>query len=95
MATIEKISIALPQEMADQVRRAVERGEYSSHSEVVRDALREWTLRRNLREEGLKELRRMWRLSVESKAPGVPVGEVFSRLRKRYSGAKKTRRAAK
>ena len=56
MATIEKISIALPQEMADQVRRAVVRGEYSSHSEVVRDALREWTLRRNLREEGLKEL---------------------------------------
>jgi antitoxin ParD1/3/4 len=95
MATIEKISIALPQEMADQVRRAVERGEYSSHSEVVRDALREWTLRRNLREEGLKELRRVWRQSVESKAPGVPVDEVFSRLRKRYSGAKKTRRAAK
>ena len=95
MATIEKISIALPQEMADQVRGAVERGEYSSNSEVVRDALREWTLRRNLREEGLKELRRMWRQSVESKAPGVPVDEVFSRLRKRYSGAKKTGRAAK
>ncbi len=95
MSPIEKVSIALPSEMVIQVRHAVETGEYASSSEVVRDALREWTQRRNLREEGLKELRRMWRQAVESKAPGVPVDEVFSRLRKRYSGARKTTRAAK
>ncbi len=43
MPTIEKLSIALPTEMASVVRQAVDAGEYSSQSEVVRDALRDWT----------------------------------------------------
>ena len=43
MPTIEKLSIALPAEMAALVRRAVDLGEYSSNSEVIRDALRDWT----------------------------------------------------
>jgi len=42
MPTIEKLSIALPTEMATLVRRAVDAGEYSSNSEVIRDALRDW-----------------------------------------------------
>jgi antitoxin ParD1/3/4 len=41
MPTIEKLSIALPSEMAALVRRAVDAGEYSSNSEVIRDALRD------------------------------------------------------
>ena len=46
MAEIEKISVALPHEMVSIVREAVERGEYASSSEVIRDALRDWTLKR-------------------------------------------------
>ena len=38
-----KISIALAPEMAAQLRQAVETGEYASSSEVIRDALRDWT----------------------------------------------------
>lgn len=53
MPTIEKLSIALPSEMAAIVRQAVDVGEYSSNSEVVRDALRDWTHKRRLREQGL------------------------------------------
>jgi Arc/MetJ-type ribon-helix-helix transcriptional regulator len=49
MPTIEKLSVALPSEMAALVRRAVDGGEYSSNSEVIRDALRDWTHKRNLR----------------------------------------------
>jgi antitoxin ParD1/3/4 len=52
-----KISIALPPEMVAQVRQAVETGDYASSSEVVRDALRDWTHKRQLQQNGLAELR--------------------------------------
>jgi antitoxin ParD1/3/4 len=43
MPAVERISIALPPEMVANIRKAVETGEYASSSEVVRDALHEWT----------------------------------------------------
>ena len=67
MADIERLSIALPVPMADAVRRAVEDGEYASASEVIRDALRLWESRRELRERDLEVLRRRW---DEGKASG-------------------------
>lgn len=50
MSTVEKISIALPPEMVSIVRSAVATGEYASSSEVIRDALRDWTYKRTLRQ---------------------------------------------
>lgn len=38
----EKLSITLPADMAQMVRRQVERGAYASSSEVIREALRLW-----------------------------------------------------
>ena len=81
---IEKISIALPHEMAAQVRGAVQDGEYASSSEVVREALREWSQRRALRQEGLDELRRLWRQSASEPAPGLDPDEIFDRLERKY-----------
>lgn len=49
--------IALPQPMSDKVRQAVEAGEYASTSKVVRDALRLWQSRRELRERNVEILR--------------------------------------
>ena len=46
MATVEKVSIALPTDMLTMVRKAVRTGDYASSSEVVREALREWKARR-------------------------------------------------
>lgn len=66
MAAVEKMSIALTQEMAKEVRLAVERGEYASASEVIRDALRDWQHKRALVEQELEELRRAWREGLES-----------------------------
>ena len=43
--------------MVAQVRQAVETGDYASSSEVVRDALRDWTHKRQLQQNGLAELR--------------------------------------
>jgi antitoxin ParD1/3/4 len=80
MPTIEKLSVALPSEMADLVRSAVDGGEYSSNSEVIRDALRDWTHKRNLREQNLSRLRRAWQEAVADESEGLDPEPVFARL---------------
>jgi antitoxin ParD1/3/4 len=84
MPTIEKLSIALPAEMAALVRSAVEGGEYASNSEVIRDALRDWTHKRNLREQGLANLRTAWREAVADESEGLDADAVFDRLEAKY-----------
>lgn len=84
MPSIDKISIALPPEMVSLVRQAVETGEYASSSEVVREALRDWSHKRTLRQQGLEELRRVWQQAVEDKSPGIPADEVLDRLERKY-----------
>jgi len=84
MPNVEKISIALPPEMVSMVREAVEAGEYSSSSEVVREALRDWRHKRSLREKGLDELRRVWQQALEDDSPGVSPHDVFERLERKY-----------
>ena len=86
MPTFEKLSIALPSEMAALVRRAVDGGEYSSNSEVIRDALRDWTHKRNLREQGLSDLRRRWQEAVADDSEGLDPDPVFDRLESKYDG---------
>jgi len=66
MATVEKLSIALISEMAEEVRKAVQSGEYASSSEVIREALRDWRRKRTLMEQGLEELRGLWRQGLQS-----------------------------
>ena len=84
MRTIEKISVALPPEMVAVVKGAVETGEYASSSEVVRDALRDWTQKRSLRQQGIQELRRMWQEARQDPRPGVAADEVLDRLERKY-----------
>jgi antitoxin ParD1/3/4 len=84
MPTIEKLSIALPTEMAELVRRAVNLGEYSSNSEVIRDALRDWTHKRNLREQGLAGLRKKWLEAVADDSEGLNPDRVFDQLEGKY-----------
>jgi antitoxin ParD1/3/4 len=67
MADIERLSVALPVPMAKSVRQAVANGEYASTSEVIRDALRLWESRRQLRERDVAVLRDRW---DEGKASG-------------------------
>jgi antitoxin ParD1/3/4 len=89
MPTVEKLSIALPTEMAVLVRQAVDAGEYSSNSEVVRDALREWTYKRKLRAQGLQNLRKQWQEAVGDDSEGLDPGPVFDRLEGKYDGLAK------
>jgi len=84
MPTVEKLSIALPAEMAATVRQAVEAGEYSSHSEVIRDALRDWTHKRKLREQSLADLRQRWQEAIADDSDGIDPDATFDRLQKKY-----------
>ncbi len=83
MANVEKLSIALTPEMAAELRAAVEQGEYGSVSEVVRDALRDWRLRRKVEAIEIEELRRLVREGIDS-GPGLDAENVFARLRARF-----------
>ncbi len=84
MPAVEKISIALPSEMVEQLRKAVDRGEYASSSEAVREALRDWNRKRALQKEGLKELRKFWQQALEDNSPGVDADQVLTRLERKY-----------
>jgi len=45
---LERVTITMPAEMTDAIKQAVSDGDYTSTSEVVQDALREWKMRRQL-----------------------------------------------
>jgi antitoxin ParD1/3/4 len=84
MPSVEKISIALPPEMVAQVRQAVETGEYASSSEVIRDALRDWTHKRQLQQNGIAELRQLWQQARADKSPGLPADTILDQLERKY-----------
>ncbi len=83
MGKIEKLSIAVTADMAAELRAAVEGGDYGSVSEVVRDALRDWRLRRKVEALETEDLRRLVQEGIDS-GTGADAGPVFARLRARY-----------
>jgi len=70
--------------MAAMVRRKVEDGEYSSVSEVVREALRDWSRKHSADQRELEELRSLLKEAIDS-GPGEAGSMVFARLRARYA----------
>lgn len=57
MSEIERMTITLPSDMAAIVKDAVEGGDYASNSEVVREALRDWKMKRALQLQELAALK--------------------------------------
>jgi antitoxin ParD1/3/4 len=57
MSDIERLTITLPADMAATVKRAVEAGDYASTSEVIREAIRDWKLKRALQLQELAALK--------------------------------------
>ena len=88
MSRVEKISVALTAELAEQMRDAVESGEYATASEVVRDALRAWSSKRS--EDSW--IKRMWEEGLASGEPRErrPLEEFLKEARARLA---KTRAA--
>jgi antitoxin ParD1/3/4 len=69
MSKVQKISIALTPELNAMVQEAVASGQYATTSEVVREALRDWTEKKTIRTFTPEELRFLWN---EGKASGKP-----------------------
>lgn len=79
MSTIERLTITVPAEMAATVRLAVETGGYASTSEVIREALRDWTRHHDTERRELASLREAIRVGFNS-GPGLPAEEVYTEL---------------
>lgn len=83
MSNVEKISIALPRDMAALVRNAVATGDYASSSEVIREALREWKARRAARRDAVEEIRRLWEEGIASGSAELDIATIKKRGRQR------------
>jgi len=57
MSEIERLTITLPADMAGFVKSAVDGGDYASTSEAIREALRDWKLKRELRLKQITDLK--------------------------------------
>jgi antitoxin ParD1/3/4 len=88
MSNVQKISVALTPEFMALLKEAVESGEYTSASEVIRDALRHWKEHRTHQELGTEELRALWQRGVES-GPGrfSSIDEIKKEARRRAAKA--------
>jgi len=95
MASVEKVSIALTSEQISALKAAVDAGEYATTSEIVREAVRDWQLKRELRQEDIKRLRQMWDEGVASGSAGkLSMKKLRKDARERLEGAKKAARNA-
>ncbi len=79
MSEVRKVSVALTEEQIESLKAAVDAGEYATTSEVVREAIRDWQLKRELRQKDIEYLRRLW---DEGKASGPPTPVDFDELRR-------------
>jgi antitoxin ParD1/3/4 len=88
MANIEKVSVALTGEQVSALKAAVEAGEYATTSEIVREAVRDWQLKRELRQEDIKRLRQMWDAGIASGSAGeLDMKKLRREARARLKGA--------
>jgi antitoxin ParD1/3/4 len=54
---MERMTITLTDEQAERIKALVAKGDYASHSEVIREALRDWELTQSFRKHALAELK--------------------------------------
>ncbi|MDH3740263.1 MAG: type II toxin-antitoxin system ParD family antitoxin [Hyphomicrobiales bacterium] len=70
MAQNTKISVSITEELDRTMKDAVERGEYGSSSEVVRDALRRWHRNRESEKLEIQHIRQLVQEGIDS-GPGT------------------------
>ncbi len=90
MPTIEKVSVALTSEQIAALRAAVNAGEYATTSEVVREAIRDWQLKRELQQDDIRRLRQLWQEGLASGSAGeLDMTTLRQEARARLNGARK------
>ncbi len=95
MSSIHKVSIALTAEQIGVLKAAVDAGEYATTSEIVREAIRDWQFKRELRQDDIQRLREMWDQGKASgKAKQTDLGGLRQEARQRLAKMTRTRRNA-
>lgn len=92
MGAAHKLSIALTEELARDVEAAVASGDYSTASEVVRDALRTWKRDRADRDAAIRRLKELWEEGVASGEPvegGFDADDIIRRGRERLAAERR------
>ena len=84
MAAAEKLSITLPQDLAEMIRSKVRSGDYASDSDVVRDALRLWQRHQKADAEKRVWLRDKLERSLADPRPSLDLDAVLAELEERY-----------
>jgi antitoxin ParD1/3/4 len=79
------LTISLSPKQLSRLNQAVESGAYASNSEVVRDALRLWEQREEIRELELARLKQAYQEGIASGEP-VDGDEAFARIRANVFG---------
>lgn len=93
MANVEELSVVLTGEEAAALRTAVESGEYATTSEIIREAVREWQMKRALRHEDIQRLRLLWDEGIASGSAGALDMKSLRRdARERLAGAQNSKR---
>ena len=69
MSNVSKVSIAVTSQQAELLRDAVESGAYASSSEIVREAMRDWSAKWATRKNDIEHVRELW---AQGKASGTP-----------------------
>ncbi len=69
MSKVEKVSVSMTPQHAELLRDAVQSGAYASGSEVVREAMRDWSVKWIEKRETTAKLKALW---DEGKASGPP-----------------------
>jgi antitoxin ParD1/3/4 len=92
MPEVQKVSVALTGDQISAIKDAVNAGEYATTSEIVREAIRDWQFKRELRREELNRLRQLW---DQGKASGtvlsVDFGDARREAQERLTKAKKAK----
>jgi antitoxin ParD1/3/4 len=82
---VQKVSVALTGEQIGALKAAIATGEYATSSEIVREAIRDWQFKRELRQEDLKRLRQLWDQGKTSAATPVDFEAARQEARQRLA----------
>lgn len=87
MSNIEKVSVALTSEQVEALKSAVDSGEYATTSDIVREAVLDWQLKRQLNDADISRLRELWDEGIASGSAGdVDFPALRAEARKRLQG---------
>ncbi len=85
--TMRPLTISLSPQQLARLSKAVESGAYASNSEVVRDALRLWEQREELRELEIARLKQAYEEGLASGEPKeLSLDDLLSRFRAKAAG---------